>query len=489
MRALSVSVVLFALSGCSLIVGDFTECKTDAECTDSRVCSTEGYCVFPIARSECAGDGDCAPGLVCTAGACVQPAVPEGCGRTEGAFDAPDAVWLGAALPITSGDATDQSEVMGLNAMLLALDEVNQREGVGGRRFALHVCDTSGDADRIRQQVSWLSQRYSVPAVLTSGSGQTLAASTVSVPRGVVLMTATATSPELTALPDQNDGSVGLVWRTAPSDAIQGAVIADRLLADPQIEKVGLVYLKDPYGEGLATVLIEAFQGQAGRSLLPISYNRGGAVDAAVTQLAGFEPDLTVLVGFPDDLVRVLNGAAATAQLGTGSGHRWFFTDSAKDPALIAGLTTMGQVEGSLGTAPAQGAGSAYDQFSSSFTSRFGVNPGQFSFTSHSYDAFYLLALGAAHAAGADGTGEITGRRLAEGLTKLSSGTPYRLRPSDLTAAKAALGRGETIDVEGASGKLDFNAATGEAPSPVEIWRIEGTEFRVVEQGVEPPAP
>ncbi len=466
MRALLLLSCAAVLGGCSLIVGDFTECSSDSECTDDRVCSSDGYCVLGSR----------------------EPQMPEGCGRVEGATDAEDAVWLGAALPITSGGQTDQSEVMGLNAMVLALDEINQREGVGGRRFALHVCDTSGDSDRIRQQVTWLSERHGVPAVLTSGSGQTIAASTVAVPRGVVLISATATSPELTALPDSHEGSVGLVWRTSPSDAIQGAVIAERLLADPAVDKVGLVYLNDPYGQGLASVLIERFQGQQGRTLLPILYTRGGSVDAAVTQLAGFEPDLTVLIGFPDDLVRVINLAAQSAALAPGSGHRWFFTDSAKDPALISGLAAEGMLEGSFGTAPAQGAGSAYTQFASSFTSRFGVDPAQFSFTSHSYDAFYVLGLGAAYAVGPDGQGALTGPRLAEGLTKLSDGPQVLLRPSDLTAAKAALGRGETIDVEGASGSLDFDAQSGEAPSPVEVWRIEGTEFRTVER-VQPPAP
>jgi hypothetical protein len=40
--------------------------------------------------------------------------------------------------------------------------------------------------------------------------------------------------------------------------------------------------------------------------------------------------------------------------------------------------------------------------------------------------------------------------------------------------AKGGLSSGaRTIDIEGTSGHLDFNASTGEAPGPVEIWSVE----------------
>ena len=66
-----------------------------------------------------------------------------------------------------------------------------------------------------------------VAAVLTAGSSQTLEAAKVTMPKGVLAMSYSASSPELTALPDTNGGATGLVWRTSPSDAIQGRVIAD----------------------------------------------------------------------------------------------------------------------------------------------------------------------------------------------------------------------------------------------------------------------
>jgi len=200
-----------------------------------------------------------------------------------------------------------------------------------------------------------------------------------------------------------------------------------------------------------------------------------------VNALNAFDPDLTIAIGFPDDLVKILNQAGTLANLKPSSGHRWFFSDAAKDPALLAGLTDPTQVEGALGSTPAQGAGPAYQSFASRFQTAYGTDPTSYSFTGHSYDAMYLLALGSAAAVGpAPYSGEVTGATIADGLTRLSSGTLYQLVPSDFTAASSALEGGATINVDGASGHLDFDPATGEAPSPIELWRVSGTGFQTV---------
>lgn len=466
MRALLMTSVALLFAGCSFTTASgFEECSVDADCSGDRIC---------------------------VASYCVVNQTPEGCGRIEGRTDAENAITFGAALPLTSGGQPDQSELQGLNAILLALEEVNQREGVGGRPFALHICDTAGDADKVKLQVEWLADSAKTPAIITSGSGQTIAASSVSVAKGVTLMTATATSPELTSLLDTASGSeVGLVWRTAPSDAIQGRVMADLLINDPNrfpaVTTVGILYLNDPYGQGLADVLTTELTA-GGKTVKAYQYNRQGSIDTAVSALDLDNPDLTILVAFPDDAVRILNAAEASTNLSSTIGHRWLFSDSAKDPALISGLTNPAQINNSFGTAPAQGAGAAYASFASSFVSKFQIDPAQFSFTSHSYDAMYLLALGAAHAVGADGAGEVNGTRIAEGLTRVSSGTTYELKPSGFTPARTALQQGQEIDVVGASGDLNFNPATGEAPSVIELWQVQGDAFLHVENRTPPGA-
>lgn len=455
-------VALFALTlaGCSFTTGSFpTECTTDADCEGGQVC----------AESFCIGN-----------------TVPPGCGETFGSTAA-NAIHLGAALPITPSGSTDQSEIAGLNAFKLAVDEINQRT-IGGRGLALHVCDTEANSDKVKQMATWLIEDQKTVAIITSGSGQTIAASTVTIPKSTVLMSATSTSPEVSSL--QPGAATRLVWRTAPSDAIQGRVIANVLKTDARftsVTRVGVIYVNDPYGQGLKDVLLGEITSP--RVISSFQYERGGDVGAAVGNLNTFGPQLTVLVGFADDAVRIIQAANAISgsRLTRASNHRWFFTDSAKDPTLISSLGTQAsEIQDALGTAPAQGAGLAavYASFRDSYQSRYQIDPSSYSFTSHSYDAVYVLGLAMAFAA-KDGSGTVDGPNVATGLTKLSSGSSFRLIPTQFTPAVNELVAGRSINVDGASGKLDFDPAKGEAPSPMELWRVSGTGF-VTETTLEP---
>jgi branched-chain amino acid transport system substrate-binding protein len=459
------------LAACSFTTATgFDECTQTSDCADGRVCSAEHYCV------------------------------QVDCQEVHGATDDPNAIAIGAVIPFTAPDGTqDQSERQDFNASVLALEEVNQR-GIGNRQLALYACDTASDDTKLASELDYLLGQKKVVALLTSGSSQTLTAVKKTVPAGVVVMTADATSPEIAATSAQGTAPSGapvrMLWRTAPSDSIQGQVIAQAILSGGAsyqsggdsylsgVTRVGILYVDDPYGQGLSEVVATALG--TGVTVDREQYARGGDTSAAVSALNDFDPDLTVAIGFPDDLVKILNQADGLSNLSPAAGHRWFFTDAAKDPTLLT-VTDPAQLEGALGSTPAQGAGPAYASFASRFKTRFDVDPSQYSFTGHYYDAMYLLALGGAHAVGPapDYSGQVTGAAIAEGLGMVSSGTSYQLVPSDFTAASAELESGASIDVDGASGHLQFDPSTGEAPSPIEIWRVSGGNFTTV-TAVEP---
>jgi branched-chain amino acid transport system substrate-binding protein len=302
----------------------------------------------------------------------------------------------------------------------------------------------------------------------------------------VLTLSYSATSPELTSLQDTSGGAVGLVWRTSPSDAIQGRVISNLLLNDARFSsatRVGILYVNDPYGQGLFNVISEQLSGK--RTTSSRFYERRGDVATAVTQLNGFDPDITVLVGFEDDARRIIQLAATETNLSRASGHRWFFTDSVKDVTLLQDTTARAQVDGAYGTAPAQGAGQAYNAFSSRFLNKYNKDPSDSSFISHAYDAMYLMVLGAAYAQGT--TSDVSGPKMAEGLTKVSTGSSSastQLTSSNFTFLLGELGAGRAVNVEGASGRLDFDDK-GEASSPIELWRVSGATFQTVEK-IEP---
>jgi ABC-type branched-subunit amino acid transport system substrate-binding protein len=412
-------------------------------------------------------------------------APPSGCDRAYGRTDAEDRISLGALLPLgrpKRADGDRQGQLLLLDAMRLALDEINQRDGISGHPFALYVCDNRDDPALIKEQARYLAEHVKVPAVVTSWSDLTLAASSVTLPRGVVTIAMNATSPELTAV--KNPGW-RLLWRTSSSDVIQGRVMAKLLAGSPELgapKRVGILYQDAPYGQGLAQSLQSALRQIPGApSVHAFQYARDSEVGSVLKLLNAHRPDVTVFIG-NDDKAKVLNAAAEEPNLRRSAGHRWFLSDSCWSPELFMGLTHPEEIDGAYGTGPGHGASKEYDTFADRYETRFGKELSTQAFIPHSYDAIYLLALAAAWASGPDGKGAVSGTRVAEGLTHLSSGDHFSLTPDAFTAAKVELQAGGSIDVDGTSGKLDFDPATGESAGPVQLWKVTGSGFTIVRE-------
>ena len=448
-------------------------------------------CSFTVATEkafhECDVDSDCPGSQACLQNFCVGNRVPDGCGEVIGETPTEATLHLAAVLPLSRSDGDggvvqDAKENARLNALRLALDEINQRK-ISSRPVALHLCDSGGSATAAKAQAEWLIQDQAAVAILTAGSSQTLAVAEAAIPAEVVTLSFSATSPELTQHPATTNGSSRLLWRTAPSDAIQGKVMANLLLNDARyanVKRVGILYLEDPYGQGLNDEVIAGLGGSS-RETKGFGYARGGDISTAVDQLNTWNPDLTVLIGFPDDALRLLRAAFAKANLQKSAGHLWLFSDSAKSVSLLESLTDTErtEVEDSYGSAPAQGAGRAFTAFRDAYQSRYGSSPSDYSFTAHAYDGAYCLSLALAAALG-DGSGTVSGRTVAAGLTRLTGGAPFELRATQFANAAQVVASGSKIDVDGASGALDFTASTGEAPGKIEIWKIAGKTFSSV---------
>ena len=90
-------------------------------------------------------------------------------------------------------------------------------------------------------------------------SGVTTAiANNVAVPNGVTMISPSATSPALTDIDDK-----GYFFRTAPSDARQGQVLA-QVVMDRGINEVAVTYTNNDYGKGLSDSFVNAFKAMGG---------------------------------------------------------------------------------------------------------------------------------------------------------------------------------------------------------------------------------
>ena len=121
-------------------------------------------------------------------------------------------------------------------------------------------------------------------------------ATNVAVPNGVVMISPSATSPGLT---DLNDN--GYFFRTAPSDARGGQILAD-ITKDRKIKSVAITYTNNDYGKGLAEVFEAAFASGGGTITASASHEDGKAdYSSEVGVLASAGGDALLVIGYIDD--------------------------------------------------------------------------------------------------------------------------------------------------------------------------------------------
>ncbi len=117
----------------------------------------------------------------------------------------------------------------------------------------------------------------------------------VAMPNGIVMVSPSATSPALSTDPDN-----GLFFRTAPSDAREGEVMAD-ILMEKGVKSIALTYSNSDYGKGLAEAIAGAFTAKGGTVTINAAHDDGKAdYSAEVAALAAAGGDLLVVAGYLD---------------------------------------------------------------------------------------------------------------------------------------------------------------------------------------------
>lgn len=117
---------------------------------------------------------------------------------------------------------------------------------------------------------------------------------------GVVMFSPANTSKKLSTYDDK-----GLYFRNAPSDILQGSVLADVIVADGHTT-VGILALDDDYGTGLADDLQAALEAAGVEVVEKVIYDPAAQTfDAEVGQIETADPEAIVVIGF-DESSRIL---------------------------------------------------------------------------------------------------------------------------------------------------------------------------------------
>jgi len=186
-------------------------------------------------------------------------------------------------------------------------------------------------------------------------SGVTVAvAQGVTIPATVPMFTI-GSSPSISAL-----ASNGTVFRTTPSDAIQGKAVAQLVVkALGQGKTVNIGAENNAYGQGLETVFSAAYQALGGKIGVTVNYNPTQTTfDTEAQKLTSNSPDGTVFFAYTGDFA---NMRAALTRTGKFNGKTSFGADSLVCSGSQTGAT-CGTPAGMSGTSPSvsSGAGEAY---------------------------------------------------------------------------------------------------------------------------------
>jgi ABC-type branched-subunit amino acid transport system substrate-binding protein len=375
---------------------------------------------------------------------------------------------LGAVLSTTGDLATIGTEQ--LQAVTLAIEEINAAGGVLGKDLTVVNRDDGTNEAKGATAAKALAD-LGVPVVFgATGSAISLKVGEVLLPAKIVQVSFSSTSPLLTSVADD-----GYLFRTCPSDALQGKLLARRARAKG-FTKVAVIHLPGAYGKGLADAFAQSFVEAGGTAPTVDEYTEGAgsyttflsAVYAKYTPA----PDAILLVAYPVDGAQIIKDYNNSF---TSKGTFWFFTDATEDPGFYTGLTLS---FGHEGTGPGTPTGEAYDAFRTAYQKKYGQEASVGSFAVNAYDAVYLVALGMEAAQSASAAD------LKAKLTSVSSGGTA-FGPTAYADAVKALKAGTDINFQGASGVVDFDAA-GDVVAPYHLWKVEGGAIQIVSPNENP---
>ena len=218
----------------------------------------------------------------------------------EGTREGNGTLEIGSLLPKTGSLAfLGPPEFAGVD---LAVQEMNEAGGVLGNDV-VHIEGDSGDTENgvAPKTVSTLLAKDVDAIIGAASSSVSLSVIDTIVNAGVIMFSPANTSKEFS---DYNDK--GLYFRNAPSDILQGSVLADVILEDGH-QAVFILALNDDYGTGLADDLQKSLEA-GGAEVVGKEIYDPKATDFSdiVGKAKSADPDAVALIGF-DESSKILS--------------------------------------------------------------------------------------------------------------------------------------------------------------------------------------
>jgi neutral amino acid transport system substrate-binding protein len=363
---------------------------------------------------------------------------------------------VGTLLPVT-GDLAflGPPEVAGAR---LAVQDINEAGGVLGEDVVL----IEGDSGDTNTDIA----NPTVDRLLAQGADVIVGAASSAVSKlvidkitgaGVIQFSPANTSPDFTDYPDN-----GLYFRTAPSDLLQGQVLAN-LVADEGHTTAAVIYRQESYGEGLANSFQDNYEGLGGEIAAFIAYAVDTEnFDAEVGQLVDADPDAIVVIGF-NETAAILT---TMHERGIGPQDKAVYGVDGNIGGIGAELSDPSIISGMRGTEPSVDL-SAISDFTERLDGAYeGGVGGVFAYGAETYDAIIITAL-AALVAGTDDPVSV-----AAEINDVTRGPGTEC--TSFAECKELIEAGEDINYVGMGGSYEFTDVGEPAAASFRIATYDG---------------
>jgi ABC-type branched-subunit amino acid transport system substrate-binding protein len=292
-------------------------------------------------------------------------------------------------------------------------------------------------------------------------SGATIPmAQSVTIPNHVVLISPTASAPQISTLADN-----GYVWRAYPSDTLQGKVLAQAALDKfGKGATINVGARNDAFGTALEQLFVAQWKALGGKVGVNISWNPDQPTfDTEAGQLVSGNPAGWVIIDFPETFVKFV---PSLVRSGKWDASKTLMTEALKDGTT---LDSIGQpVLGLSGTAASAAGGPAGNAFHAIWNKDVtGAQP-YTGFEGTAFDAANVAFLAAMKACSASPA------KIKSNLVSISGPPGTKVTFLQLRQAIALLQKHKDINYEGAFSPVDFDANGDIGSAVYEIWHYDG---------------
>lgn len=337
-------------------------------------------------------------------------------------------------------------------AAKMAAEDVNAAGGVLGRKIEILAEDTATETKTAIDALHKLIEIEKVQAIVgPPTSFNSMAAIDIIKMNKVLMISGSATSPDLTAVDDDD-----FYFRTAPSDALQGAAIA--ILAwNKGYRTANVIARDDAYGRGLARVFTNTFEKLGGKVLVTVIYDpKAPDYSGYVAKVSSKPADLIQVNALMEDGTRLFR---KFRDAGLMKKYKFLVCEGVQDPKIPqeVGIDVMVGIGGA--TPYPRGS----ETWVKTFTQRFGEAPA--AYEANVYDNVILIALATQKA------GKYEGTAIRDNLRDVAN--PPGQAVTDVAEALSLVKEGKDINYQGVGGEITFDEHGDVSVRKARVWEYD----------------